>query len=288
MKKPVIPKLAAAGLALAATLALAPSAFTQGAPQGGNPAPAWLRHAKQLGLQTAYAADMEMQSLGMTMPAKIFQRDGQSRVEMTLPRMNNMVTLQLVENGKPATYLLLPDRKKYCLVPEPAAEAGAEPADATLTDAGAEVFEGVTCQKKRLTVKLAEGTQTMDLLLSPAQKNMPVKISSTAQVPTVGAVTSVILFKNYNFNPPDAALFVIPADYTKAGNLQEAMLGVAAPTPSPEQTPALPPAAQAEAEQALREAQTELENETRSTANEEKKKAIQEGVQSLKRGLFGR
>jgi S-adenosylmethionine hydrolase len=37
-------------------------------------------------------------------------------------------------------------------------------------------------------------------------------------------IETVILFKNYTFSTPDAGLFAIPADYTKADSVQEIMM----------------------------------------------------------------
>ena len=58
---------------------------------------------------------------------------------------------------------------------------------------------------------------------------MPVKMTLTANA-SMGEgqpsmpIQSVILFKNYDFSTPDAALFALPADYVKAAGMQEIMM----------------------------------------------------------------
>lgn len=67
------------------------------------------------------------------------------------------------------------------------------------------------------------------MLFSPQQKNMPVKMTVTANAP-LGAgqppmpMQTVVLFKNYDFSTPDAALFTIPSDYVQAASMQAVMM----------------------------------------------------------------
>lgn len=216
---------------LAGVLTLSATAlFAQGRRQQQTGAECWFKIEKEMGLQTRYSVDMEIQAMGMVMPSKTYRLDDLMRSETTMPFMNlKMVVLQLKENGKPVSYSLFPDKKKYCL------NEGATAADDKIpaykiTEAGSETYEGVACKKRRITVTMEDGkTQDMDMLFSPAQKNMPVKMTATAKAETEPGqapmeITSVVLFKNYQFAAPAASLFAIPKDYTKAANMQEIMM----------------------------------------------------------------
>lgn len=278
-----------AGMMLATTL------FAQGMRQQGHDQQQqiWLKFEKELGLQTRYAVDMEIQAMGMTMASKMFRTEGKMRSEMSMPFMNmRMVALELPENGKTVRYSLFPDKKKYCLMPEEKEETkGARKPDFKVEELGTEVYEGVTCKKRRMTVKMSdEDDQVMDMLFSPTQKNMPVKMTSTATLKTEpgqppATITSVVLFKNYRFGAPDASLFTIPKDYTKAKDMQEIMMeglfgGGTGGQPAGGLT--LPP----EALEALRKAQTE--GETKGAAAGEAgadAEAMRKNLQNLRRLL---
>jgi hypothetical protein len=252
------PRFVQRSLAVLLTLT-ATAAFAQ----QGSMQQAWLKFSKELGMQSTWSADMEMQTMGMNMTSKIYHDGEKSRTEMTMPMMNmKMVALSLVENGKTVSYTLFPDKKKYCI--NPSAEGDSEKFDYTLTDAGTEEYEGAVCKKRRLTIKIPDqGTQTMDILFSPAQKNMPVKMTATVEMKTQGNTASamppsVILFKNHRFDKPSAELFTVPKDYTQAKNAQEVMMGGlfgGGQGGGEPRQPTLPP----EALQALKAAQAEME-----------------------------
>ena len=292
-------------LVLIAGLLLTTPLFAQGNRKQAGEQQLWLKYEKELGLQTRYAVDMEIQAMGMIMQAKMFRLDGKSRSEMTLPFMNMpMVALELPVNGKTVHYSLFPNKKKYCIVPESEAEASNDAAKASykLEEAGSEVYEGVTCKKRIMTVTLPDRTTSvMTLLTSPAQKNMPVKIDAQSNVtPEPGAkpiaVTSVILFKNYRFEAPDADLFSIPKDYTQAATMAEVMMsGGAGGGVFPGMIPPAagqPGAVPADAAAAIRQAQEEAASEAAAAAARQPKdpaaqEAVRQGLQGL-RGLFGK
>ena len=289
-------------LVLIAGLLLATPLFAQGnRKQANEQQQIWLKYEKELGLQTRYAVDMEMQSMGMIMQTKMFRLDGKSRSEMTLPFMNMpMVALELSVNGKPVHYSLFPDKKKYCIAPESEAAAANDAAKPSykLEEAGTEVYEGVTCKKQIMTLTLPDGaTSVMTMLTSPAQKNMPVKIDAQTNVtPEPGAkpvaIASVLLFKNYRFEAPDAGLFSIPKDYTQAANMAEVMMSGGAvggafpvmPSAAAGQPGAVPPDAAAAIRQAQEEAAAEAAKQPKDPAAQE---AVRQGLQGL-RGLFGK
>jgi len=195
-------------------------AFAQG--PGGEQqgaAQAWMRFEKELGMQTTYSVDMVMQTMGMNMTTRTIRDGGKTRTEMTLPMMNlKMVALEIPEGS----YSIFPEKKKYVL------NAGAEQARAAMPapvieDLGTEAYEGENCLKRGVTMVQEGVTSKMIMLISPRQKNMPVKMTVTANISGT-PVQSVILFKNYNFSRPDGSLFAIPAGYAPAASMQEIMM----------------------------------------------------------------
>jgi hypothetical protein len=276
----------------------ATSLFAQGQKQQQNGAEYWFRLEKEMGLQTRYSVDMEIQAMGMVMPSKTYRLDTKTRSETTMPMMNlRMVNLELEEKGKRVSYSLFPDKKKYCLN-EDAGEGDADQDPAyKITEEGTEMFEGVTCKKRRVTVSPKEGpAQEMVMLFSPAQKNMPVKMTATAKVETEPGqppmeITSVVLFKNYLFASPAASLFTIPKDYTRAADMNEILLGslggFAAPNPSGTAR-AEGPGSPQDLNALLRQAQQEAARESAEEARQEgQNKAANEGLQQGLRNLRG-
>ena len=189
----------------------------------------WMKLEKELGLQTTYSVDMVMQAMGMSMTSRTVRDGGKTRTEMTMPFMNlKMVALEIPEGGQTVSYTLFPDKKKYVLN-EDAGDDGSTAAAPTIEELGTETYEGEACIKRRVTMVQEGLLSDMIMLFSPKQKNMPVKMTLTANA-SMGEgqpsmpIQSVLLFKNYDFSTPDAALFAIPADYVKAAGMQEIMM----------------------------------------------------------------
>lgn len=294
--------------ALLGLLSLSATAlFAQGSRQQKSGADYWFKIEKEMGLQTRYSVDMEIQAMGMIMSSKTYRLDTKTRSETTMPFMNlRMVALELEENGKPVSYSLFPDKKKYCVDEDE--EGGQDDANAKpefkVTDAGTEVFDGTVCKKRHIAMKTKGGpAQEMDMLFSPKQKNMPVKMTATAQVETEPgqppmSFVSVVLFKNYVFAPPAESLFVIPKDYTKAANMSEIMMGgglgglmapsqggsnAGAAAGQPNLAELMRQAQQEAAAEAAQEAKQEAQNKEAEAAPAQN---IQQGLKAL-RGLFG-
>ena len=214
---------------LAFALLCAAPAFAQGSdsPQGASQP--WMKFEKELGLQSTYSVDMVMSVMGMNMNSRTVRDGGKTRTEMTMPFMNlKMVALEIPEGGQTVSYTLFPDKKKDVLN-EDAGDDGSTAAAPTIEELGTETYEGEACIKRRVTM-VQEGLRSdMIMLFSPKQKNMPVKMTLTANA-SMGEgqpampIQSVLLFKNYDFSTPDAALFALPADYVKAAGMQEIMM----------------------------------------------------------------
>lgn len=215
-------------------LACAAPALAQGPQSSQSASQPWMQFEKELGLQTTYSVDMAMQMMGMNMSSRAVRSGGKTRTEMTMPFMNlKMVSLEIPQDGKSVSYSLFPDKKKYVVNDEDPqvraalAAAGANPPQ--IEELGTETYEGETCVKRRVTMVQEGVRSTMVMLFSPKQKNMPVKMTMNATVPTSPGqppmpVQSVILFKNYDFSTPADSLFAIPADYVKASNMQQIMM----------------------------------------------------------------
>ena len=219
--------------ALCLMLACAHSTFAQG--PGGQPlqgsSQPWMQFEKELGLQTTYSVDMSMQMMGMNMDSRIVRDGGKTRTEMTMPMMNlKMVALEIPEGGQTASYALFPEKKKYVLNEDASgASAAARAAQPQIEELGTETYEGVACVKRRVTMVQQGVRSEMIMLFSPKQKNMPVKMTLNATLPAAAGrpampMQSTILFKNYDFSTPAAALFAIPADYVKAASMQAIMM----------------------------------------------------------------
>ena len=188
----------------------------------------WMKLEKELGLQTTYSVDMVMQAMGMNVNSRTVRNGGKTRTEMTMPFMNlRMIALEIPENGRTATYTLFPDKKKY--VREDDSDADASAAMPTIEDLGTETYEGEDCVKRRISMTEQGIATDLIMLFSPQQKNMPVKMTIAANA-SLGEgqpampIQSVVLFKNYDFSTPDAALFAVPADYAQAASVQEVMM----------------------------------------------------------------
>jgi len=195
-----------------------------------NPADGFKKFSKELGLQTTYSADMEMTAMGMPMTAKVIHDGDKQRTDTTVPLINIKVsTVQITKGGKTTGFTLYPSIKKYAVKPVQDAPDAANAPEIVVTDKGSETYEGEKCAKKQVEIK-GDNPMTFDILLSPKNKNMPVKTVSTIAIPDQSGRTSggntamvTILFKNYDFKKPDASLFEIPKDYTQAESEEAAM-----------------------------------------------------------------
>ena len=251
-----------------------------------------LKYMKELDLPTVYSGDMSTTVMGITTATKVYQDGDSSRTETVIPVLNTkIVTIATTKDGEPIAYMLFPASKKY-VVQKPDANSGvADESEIVMADLGTEEFNGEKCNKKRLTKK-GEDSTVWDILFSPKQKNMPVKI--TAEVDGENAVV-VMTFTDYVFKKPDAALFTVPADYTEAETMEEAMAGsgglfgmlsamaAAAEDQETEEEKAAKKKAEEEAKrEAIEAAKKEAADAAKDAAKDEAKGAIRRGI----RGLF--
>jgi hypothetical protein len=213
--------------ALFLALACAAPAFAQ--ESDSKASQPWMKLEKELGLQTTYSVDMVMQAMGMNMTSRTVRDGGKTRTEMSMPFMNlKMVALEIPQGGQSVSYTLFPDKKKY-VRNEETDNDGISSAMPKIEELGTETYEGEACIKRRVTLTEQGISTDMIMLFSPKQKNMPVKMTVTANA-SMGEgqpsmpIQSVVLFKNYDFSTPNAAQFALPADYVQAASLQAVMM----------------------------------------------------------------
>lgn len=194
------------------------TALTGAQEQQGATQP-WMKFEKELGMQTTYTVDMEMQMMGMNMKSRTYRDGGKTRTEMVMPMLNIKTVALDIPGG---SYSLFPEKKKYVVNTE-VQQALAATAAPRVEELGTESYNGEDCIKRRVTMVQQGVAGEMIMLFSPRQKNMPVKITMNA-VMEGKPVQSVVLFKNYDFSKPADGLFVLPSDYVRASGMQEIMM----------------------------------------------------------------
>ena len=145
----------------------------------------WLQFHKELGLQDNYSADMQIQTMGMTIPGKLYRHDAKTRIDAMLPVVNlKMVLLELIEKGQPVAYSVFPDTRQFCTeAADKNTNRNQAKLDYQLEELGHENYAGINCKKSRLTLNLPDGRQqVMEILFDATQKNMPVKITANIKV----------------------------------------------------------------------------------------------------------
>jgi len=213
------------------------SAFAQmrGGPSTGINA----RMLKMFGDTKAFSANAEARILDKdqkevtTMPMTMALRDGKLRSEMDVSQvkgsgmppeaaammkqagMDKMVTL--VRPDKKATIISYPGLQSYAEVPFSEDEAAEEKVEST--EVGKEPIDGHPCVKTKFTSTDSKGTtreafvwQATDLKKFPLQMQMVQR-----------SQTLIVKFQPPKFETPDAALFDMPAGYTKYPSVQALM-----------------------------------------------------------------
>lgn len=159
-----------------------------------------------------YSVTMVMDVAGQTVNTKMFQLGKKVRTEVNHMGMQAITIVDPeADDGKGVVYTLMPMMKTYVKMPIPA-EAASQTADDNLDfkidELGKEDVDGVSCDKRRVTVTVDGKELSMTVWTSPKAKDMPVKMEMTEPM------KSTILYKDYDFTKPAASLFTLPADYT--------------------------------------------------------------------------
>ena len=170
-----------------------------------------VQHMDKLLPVKEYAVTMVMDTGGQPMSTKMFRLDKKMRMEITMQGFQ-MVTIidPDADDGKGAAYALMPMMKTYTKMPAPpnaAATSDDDKVDIKTEELGKEDVDGVSCDKRRVTITDNGKTYTVTLWASPKDKDMPVKMEMAEPNKVV------IKYKDYDFAKPAADLFTLPADY---------------------------------------------------------------------------
>jgi hypothetical protein len=200
--------------------------------------------AKIFGENSAFSADMEMQSSGgkngnTTMPGKIAALDGKSRFEMNMSEMKgsqmspqnveqmkqmgmDMSTMVMISRpDKKITYVLYPGMKAYFEQPIRDPNATKSEADFKIetTELGKDSVDGHPCIKNKVVVTDNEGKAHESTVWNATDlKKFPVKIQTTEEGTSV-----TMLFKNVKLEKPETTQFEPPADFQKHSGMAELM-----------------------------------------------------------------
>jgi len=184
----------------------------QGMMGGGNNA--WMKYQDKIMPIQDYSVTMVMEMGGQTMNTKTFQSGKKVRTEISMQGMQAISIIDPeADGGKGSAVTLMPMMKTYMKMPLPAEMATANKADAKepdikIEELGKEDVDGVSCDKRRITITADGKPQTLLVWASANAKNMPIKMEMKDPMPIV------IKYKDYDFKKPAADLFTIPADYT--------------------------------------------------------------------------
>lgn len=214
---------------IVSTLSLLMAGLTWGQ-QANDPQQIWLKLERELGLEQNYRVETQVQAMGMTMHSSICRAKDRTRTDMTLPILNlKTVNLMVPDKQGTMSYTLFPEKKKYFV--NPPDDFDVDDFKYTIREAGNEEYEGTVCKKRVVTVTIpAQGTQEFEILFSPKQRNMPVKMQMTMQMTLdpekqPRKFSALITFANYRFGVQPQTLFQLPANYTQVKDMQAVILG---------------------------------------------------------------
>ncbi len=131
--------------------------------------------------------------------------------------MDQMVILALPE--KPATYMVFPNLKSYCDMPN--SGKGNPEGKLEKTELDSDTIEKHPCKKSKLTFTDKDG-KTAEAIVWEATdlKNFPIQYQTVEN-----EQTTTTTFSDIKMDKPDASLFDLPESYKKYGNMQEMMMG---------------------------------------------------------------
>jgi hypothetical protein len=169
----------------------------------------------------------------LSMPLTMALRDGKLRSELNMSDMqgqaipaevagmmkqagmDQMVTLVLPD--KKATVISYPGLKSYAEMPFSESEKKEEKVE--FTEVGKETIDGQACVKKKFTTTDSKGrTQELFVWQATGLKNFPIQMELPQRSNKL-----LIKFQAPKLETPDAALFDLPAGYTKYDNFQMMM-----------------------------------------------------------------
>jgi hypothetical protein len=228
--------------------ALLLTGFNSSAQMPGMGAPAGMGTAlaKLFGDVTAFTAKAEMQVLDsgqkevMSAPMDFALLDGKIRFAMDVAQVKSSSMppgaaeqvkalgmariVSVIRPDKKLAYVIYPDMKSVLTVPTPKeeADAAAKPPKITKTPLGKETLDGHACTKNKVVISDDKGKSVEATTWNAADlKDFPIQIQTEEK-----ANTSLIHFKQIEFNKPDAKQFDAPADYTVYNDQNDLMAAV--------------------------------------------------------------
>ncbi len=169
---------------------------------------------KLLGLPDEFSSQVEISAGGgegaMMMNSRMFVGKGGMRYEMEMPGgFGTMTTLALTEGEITKLYMLSPSQKVYTELPQAPRQVYKEEQH-KIDDLGADMVNGIACQKKNLT----DPNGKVITIWLKKDDNIPVKCLFEEK----GMQVSMV-FKDFKAGPVDPELLKIPADYKKGSPL---------------------------------------------------------------------
>jgi hypothetical protein len=161
-----------------------------------------------------HSADQVMTVAGQTMKARVYHSAKAERREMS---QAGMKMISIVRRDKNVVWSLMPEQKMYMEVAA-GADKGApvdmSRANIQRTSLGNETLDGIKTNKNKVVVTDKASGTTMEGLMWETAEGILVKMDATGKVDGK-PVKLVLQQSNIKVGPQPAALFEIPAGYTK-------------------------------------------------------------------------
>ena len=133
--------------------------------------------------------------------------------------MDQMVILALPEKEQSATYMVFPNLKSYCDMPNP--NKGSTDGTLEKTELGSDTVEKHACKKSKLTFTGKDGKTAEAIIWEAVDlKDFPIQYQTVEN-----GQTTTTTFSDIKMDKPDASLFELPAGYKKFGGMQEMIMG---------------------------------------------------------------
>jgi hypothetical protein len=158
-----------------------------------------------------YSADRVMQMEAGTIEGKVYSSKGKERMETS---MKGMTSVMILRSDKKESYMLMPAQKMYMQMDfsKAQAQSGAQPADSgvEITEVGSDTVEGQATTKYKMIMK--DGSAGGFLWIT--KDGIVMKMDGVVKNGNDKSRITMTL-KNLKIGSQDAALFEVPAGYTK-------------------------------------------------------------------------
>jgi hypothetical protein len=240
----IFPRWTKLNSAFAVSLLAVAAAYAQ-VPGTGGPAGMSAAITKLFGDIKAFTAKAEVQVLDssqqevVSMPMDFALLDKSIRVEMDLSQMKNKQmppgvadslkqmgmahVISIISPSKKSAFVVYPDQKSLLTMPLPKEDAdSSKTPKVEKTALGKETIDGHACVKNKVVITDEKGEKVDATTWNASDlKDFPIQIQTKET-----ENTSIVKFKQVQFNTPDAAQFEPPTGYTQYNNQQELMQGI--------------------------------------------------------------